>query len=116
MRAADIHGLSHRCKRRLTPDGPDLVWFTDLMQYRAADEWLYYCAALDTWSRWFVGWAIARHVRSELVVDALEIALWQRSPDGTIHHADRGAQEGCNWSSQHPQILEVCDGSSSTGC
>jgi putative transposase len=39
-----------------------------------------------------VGWSIADHVRFELVVDALEMAHWQRSPDGTIVHADRGAQ------------------------
>jgi len=39
-----------------------------------------------------VGWSIADHIRTELVVDALEMARWQRSPDGTVVHADRGAQ------------------------
>jgi putative transposase len=45
-----------------------------------------------TWSRKVEGWSIADHVRSELIVDALEIARWQRSPEETIVHADRGGQ------------------------
>jgi hypothetical protein len=54
-----------------------------------------------------VGWSIADHIRTELVVDALEMARWQRSPNGTIVHADRGTQGGFNWSSQHPRVSEV---------
>lgn len=107
MRNAGIHGVSHRGKRRhrpdtathddlvqrqFTADGPDLVWFTDITQHRAADGWVYCCAVLDAWGRRVVGWSIADHVRSELVVDAFEMARWQRSPAGTIVHADRGAQ------------------------
>ena len=122
MRNAGIHGISHRRKtrhrpdtathddlvqRRFTADGPDRVWFTDITQHRAADGWVYCCAVVDAWSRMVVGWSIADHVRSELVVDALEMARWQRSPDNTIVHADRGAQGGFNWSSQHPRVSEV---------
>lgn len=107
MRGAGIHGVSHRRKRRhrpdtathddlvqrrFTADGPDRVWFTDITQHRAADGWVYCCAVLDAFSRKVVGWSIADHVRSELVVDALEMARWQRSPQGTVVHADRGAQ------------------------
>jgi transposase InsO family protein len=107
MRSADIHGVSHRRKRRhrpdtathddlvkrqFTADGLDRVWFTDITQHRASDGWVYCCAVIDAFSRKVVGWSIADHVRSELVVDALEMARWQRSPSGTIVHADRGAQ------------------------
>lgn len=107
MRSADIHGVSHRRKRRhhpdtathddlgkwqFTADGPDRVWFMDIIQHRASDGWVYYCAVIDAWSGKVVGWSIADHVRSEFVVDALEMARWQRSPSGTIVHADRGAQ------------------------
>jgi len=107
MRRAGIQGVSHRRKRRhrpdtathddlvqrrFTADSPDRVWFTDITQHRPSDGWVYGCAVLDAWSRRVVGWAIADHVRSELVVDALEMARWQRSPAGTIVHADRGAQ------------------------
>ena len=61
-------------------------------QHRASDGEVYCCAVIDAFSRKVVGCSIADHVRSELVVDALEMARWQRSPSGTIVHADRGAQ------------------------
>ncbi len=107
MRRADIHGVSHRRKRRhrpdaathydlvkrqFTADGPGQVWFTDIIQHRASDGWVYYCAVIDAWSRRVVGWSIADHARSKLVVDALEMARWQRSPSGTIVPADGDAQ------------------------
>ena len=108
MRAARLHGVSHQRKhrrggrlpathddlvqRQFTADGPDRVWFTDITQHRAADGWVYCCAVIDAWSRRIVGWSIADHIRAELVVDALEMARWQRRPAGTIVHADRGAQ------------------------
>ena len=107
MRRAGIHGVSHRrkcrhrpetathddlVKRQFTAEGPHRVWFTDITQHRASDSWVYCCAVIDAWSRKVVDCSIADHVRSELVVDALEMARWQRSPDGTIVHADRGVQ------------------------
>jgi putative transposase len=52
-----------------------------------------YCAAvLDVYSRRIVGWSIADHLRTELVVDALQMACWRRRPIGTVVHSDRGAQ------------------------
>jgi len=80
-------------KRRFAADAPDRLWFTDITQHRAADGWVYCCTVLDAYSRRVVGWSIADHIRSELVVDALEMARWQRRPaPGTVVHADRGAQ------------------------
>jgi hypothetical protein len=55
----------------------------------------------DVFSRRVVGWSIADHLRSELVVDALEMARWRRKPAGTVVHSDRGTQEEFNWPSQH---------------
>ena len=119
MCCVGINGVCHRRKkrhrpdtathddlvqRRFTADEPDRVWFTDNTQHRTADGWVYCCAVLGAFSRKVVGWSIAEHVRSELVVDALEMARWQRSPDGNIVHADRGTQGGFNWSSQHPDF------------
>jgi len=107
MRKADIHGVSHRRKRRHRPDTathnylvrrqvtanrPDRVWFTDITQHRASDGRVYCCAVIDAWTSRVVGWSIADHMRSELVVDTLEMARWQRSPEGTLVHADRGGQ------------------------
>ena len=57
---------------------------------------------LDVFSRTVVGWSIADHVRSELAVDALQMATWRRRPEpGAIVHNDRGSVGGLNWSSQH---------------
>lgn len=54
---------------------------------------MYCCAVLDVFTCQVVGWSIADHMRSELVVDALQMARWRRHPEpGTIVHADRGAQ------------------------
>ena len=108
MRQADIAGICHQRKRRgwkpappthadlvqrrFCADAPDRVWFTDITQHRAADGWVYCCAVIDAFSRKIVGWSIADHIRTELVVDALEMARWQRRPVGTVLHSDRGTQ------------------------
>ncbi|NNG37165.1 IS3 family transposase [Nakamurella aerolata] len=108
MRRAGLVGVCHRRKRGhrpapathedlvqrvFTADAPNRVWFTDITQHRASDGWVYCCAVIDAYSRRIVGWSIADHIRTELVVDALEMARWQRRPaPGTILHADRGSQ------------------------
>ena len=79
-------------QRRFVADAPDRVWFTDVTQHRAADGWVYCCAVIDACTRRVVGWSIADHIRSELVVDALQMARWQRRPPpGTIVRSDRGS-------------------------
>ena len=66
---------------------------------------------LDVYSRRIVGWSIADHLRSELVVDALEMARWRRRPPvgQTVVHSDRGSQGGFKWSSQRLEV-RGCDG------
>jgi hypothetical protein len=66
-------------KRQFHADAPDRLWFTDITQHRARDGWVYCAAEIDAYSRRIVGWSIADHLRSELVVDALEMARWQPS-------------------------------------
>ena len=74
-------------------DAPDRLWFSDITQHRAKDGWVYCAAVIDAYSRRVVGWSISDRITSEIVVDALEMARWQRRPQpGTIVHADRGAQ------------------------
>src|SRR5438270_908772 len=58
-------------------------------------------AGYYVWSRRVVGWAMANHLRAELVVDALNMALGQRRPRDVIHHSDQGSQGRIKWSSQH---------------
>ena len=58
-----------------------------------ANGFLYLAVVLDAWSRKVVGWAMATHLRAELVVDALEMAIGQRRPGNVIHHSDQGSQK-----------------------
>jgi len=79
-------------QRRFVADAPDRLWVTGITQHRAAEGWVYCAAVIDVYSRRCVGWSIAGHLRTELVVDALEMARWQRKPAGTVVHSDRGPQ------------------------
>ncbi|NCT92388.1 IS3 family transposase, partial [Cellulomonas sp. APG4] len=109
MRAAQVSGISHRRKRarhhpapaphedlvqrRFVADGPDRLWCTDITEHPTNTGKVYCAAVLDVFTRKIVGWSIADHMRSELVVDALQMAIWTRRPGpGAIVHADRGAQ------------------------
>jgi putative transposase len=81
-----------RVQRRFVADAPDRLWVTDITQHRTGEGWVYAAVVLDVFSRRVVGWSIADHLRTELVVDALDMARWRRRPDGTIVHSDRGTQ------------------------
>lgn len=80
-------------RREFVADGPDRLWVTDITQHRTAEGWVYCAAVIDVYSRRCVGWSIADHLRTELVVDAIDMARWRRKPPpGTVVHSDRGAQ------------------------
>jgi putative transposase len=79
--------------RNFTADGPDQLWVADITFVPTAAGFLFLAVVLDAWSRKIVGWAMANHLRAELVVDALEMAVGQRRPaGGVIHHSDQGSQ------------------------
>jgi putative transposase len=79
--------------REFRPDAPDRVWCADIKQIQTGEGWLYLAAVQDLFSRRIVGWAMAPHMRQELVVAALEMAVRRRRPaQGTIHHSDHGGQ------------------------
>jgi putative transposase len=79
--------------RDFRPDAPNRVWCADIKQIKAGEGWLYLAAVQDLFSRRIVGWAMAAHMRSELVVAALKMAVKARRPaKGTIHHSDHGGQ------------------------
>ena len=113
MRKAGLRGCLRGRKKRTTtrrdkhavpaPDlvkrdflhaiAPDKLWTADITYVRTQESFVYLAFILDVYSRKVVGWSMASHLRTELVVDALEMALWRRKPDaGLIHHTDRGAQ------------------------
>jgi putative transposase len=76
------------------PDAPDRVWAGDITFIPTASGWLYLAVVIDLCSRRIVGWSLADHMRSDLVLNALNQALQTRSPGTTIFHSDRGSQYG----------------------
>ena len=80
-------------KRAFAATGPDRLWVADITSLPTWQGFLYPAVILDAYSRRAVGWAMADHLRAELVVDALDMALWnRRPPPGLVHHSDHGSQ------------------------
>jgi putative transposase len=111
MRTAGLVGCHRRRRRGLTrpdpqaipapdlvgrlfdPGAPDRTWFADISYIPTGQGWLYLAVVLDGCSRRVVGWAMAEHLRAELAIDALQMALGRRQPAaGLICHSDRGSQ------------------------
>ena len=111
MRAVGLTGASHRrsgpvttrrdqearpapdlVDRDFTAAGPNRLWVADITYVPTATGFLYLAVVLDAWSRRIVGWAMANHLRAELVLDALEMAVGQGRPRDVIHHSDQGSQ------------------------
>src|SRR4051812_13876882 len=108
MRAAGLRGCVRGKKRRVTrrdprvapaPDllcrdfmagQPNRVWLADITYIPTREGFLYLAFILDTHSRKVVGWSMAPHMKTELVVDALEMAVWRRRPVAglLVHHSD----------------------------
>jgi len=120
-----LHGMAGRCIRRRVrttfpgPDGytipdlvarsfapgaPDVAWCQDITYIPTGEGWLYLASVLDLGSRRLLGYSMAEHMRTELVLDALEMAIATRGGDaaGVIGHADRGSQYTSN------DYLEFC--------
>jgi putative transposase len=80
-------------KRNFTPEAPDRLWVADITYVRTWEGWLYLSFVLDTYSRRVVGWSMTNHLKTELVLDAVNMAIYNRRPaPGLIHHSDRGSQ------------------------
>jgi len=78
--------------RDFTAPGPNQLWVADITYVPTWAGFLYLAVVLDAWSRRVVGWAMATHLRTELVLGALNMALTQRRPMDVIHHSDQGCQ------------------------
>jgi putative transposase len=110
MKAADLKGASRRkrpsttnsqesarsapdlVERDFTASAPDELWVADITYVPTNAGYLYLAVVLDAFSRQVVGWAMADHLRTELVMGALDMAAKQRSPEETVHHSDQGSQ------------------------
>jgi putative transposase len=111
MRDAGLIGASHRhsgptttrrdkdtrpapdlVDRNFTATAPNQLWVADITYVPTVVGFLYLAVMLDAWSRKIVGWSMANHLRAELVLDAMEMAVGQRRPKHVIHHSDQGSQ------------------------
>ena len=81
-------------ERKFVADRPNQLWLADITYVSTWQGWLYVAFILDVHSRMIVGWQLANHLRTDLVLDALEMALWRRdlTHGDLIHHSDRGSQ------------------------
>jgi len=73
---------------------PNQLWIADLTYVRTYSGRCYVAFVIDVYSRFIVGWSLATHLKTELPLDALEMAIWRRNArlDGLVHHSDRGSQ------------------------
>lgn len=80
-------------ERNFTPQSPDRLWVADITYLGSWEGWTYLAFVLDAYSRKVVGWSMANSLKAEIVIDALNMALWRRDPaPGLIHHSDHGSQ------------------------
>ena len=110
MRQAGLRGVSRRkrptttvqsqrarpapdlVERVFEADGPDQLWVADITYVPTDSSFLYLAVELDAYSRRIVGWSMAPHLKTQLVVDALEMVTEKRQPTEVIHHSDQGCQ------------------------
>jgi putative transposase len=110
MRAAGLRGVSRRkgcwttlrdkdarpapdlVQRKFVADAPNQLWVADITFVPTWAGFLYLAVVLDVFSRRIVGWAMANHLRTELILEALDMAVWRRRPENVIHHSDQGCQ------------------------
>jgi len=109
MRAAGICGVSRRrgikttrrsaaqaapdlVERDFSASRPDELWVADITFVPTLAGFFFLAVVLDVWSRRVVGWAMADHMRTELVLSALDMAIARRNPSGVVHHSDQGSQ------------------------
>jgi len=86
------------------------VWYSDITFVKTDEGWLYLAAVMDAYSKRIVGYAMAEHMRTDLVIQALRVASKQRRyPKGLIHHSDKGSQGGFNWWLQHFSEVMIAD-------
>jgi len=134
MKAAELRGVCRRkgwrttvrderarpapdlVERAFSASVPDQLWVADVTYVPTWTGFFFLAIVLDVFSRRIVGWAMATHLRTELVLDALEMALSQRRPDEVIHHSDQGSQytsiafgKRCRYSGVQPSMGSVGD-------
>jgi len=133
MREAGISGVSRRSKpttttsstngrslpdlvdREFEADEPNQLWVADITYVPTDAGYMYLAVVLDVFSRRIIGWAMAQHLRTELVVEALELAVERRDTDGVVHHSDQGCQYTSVEFGRHCEDADVRPSTGSAG-
>jgi transposase InsO family protein len=104
--ASHAHPIApNQLDRQFAPGDGTAAWVSDITYVPTQEGWLYLAAIMDLRTRRIVGWAMADHMRSELVLDALHMALGRKPPEaGLVHHSDRGVQYACG---EYRRLLEA---------
>ena len=92
IRNRDAKPAPDLVQRKFFAELPDQLWVADLTYVPTWSGFLYLAVILDGCSRRVVGWSMANHLRTELVLDALNMAIFRRKPQNVIHHSDQGTQ------------------------
>jgi putative transposase len=141
MKAAGLAGVSRRgfcvttvrdgkatpapdlVDRRFEADGPNKLWVADITYVPTWAGFPFLAVVIDVWSRRVVGWAMATHLKTELVVAALDMAVAQRQPRNVVHHSDQGTQytsvafgQRCQQAGVQPSMGSVGDAYDNAMC
>ncbi len=92
VRDGDAQPSADLVQRQFSADAPNKLWVADITYIPTWAGFLYLAVVLDAYSRRIVGWSMAEHLRTELVLAALNMALGQRKARGVVHHSDHGTQ------------------------
>jgi len=92
IRGRDRHGIPDLVDRDFTATKPDQLWVADITYVPTWSGFVFLAVVVDAFSRKVVGWSMAGHMRTDLVLNALDMAVGQRRPDGVVHHSDQGSQ------------------------
>jgi putative transposase len=93
---------------------PNQLWVADLTYVATWSGFVYVALVIDAFSRFLVGWQVSRSLRTDLALDALEMAIWRRQAqlEGLVHHSDRAAN---TWSVRHTERLAEAGAVTSVG-
>jgi putative transposase len=116
VRDRDARPAPDLVERKFSATAPDQLWVADITYVPTWAGFLFLAVVLDVFSRRVVGWAMATHLRTELVLDALNMAIYRRRPKSVIHHSDQGCQytsiafgKRCGEASVRPSMGSVGD-------
>ena len=92
IKGRERHGIPDLVDRDFTASKPDALWVADITYVPTWSGFVFLAVVLDAYSRKIVGWSMASHLRTSLVLDALNMAITLRKPDDVVHHSDQGCQ------------------------